>query len=117
MCSPHRLTKADFSLAATTDIVRYYDAANGTLTKITGPGTDLTYEYDVQRMTKETYSQTSESFELAYNAAGQRTKLVTPAAGETFAYTYDSDGRLQQIEQGGSCLIEYGYSATTGRPS
>ena len=96
-----RLTKTDFSLAATADIGITYDSL-GNATKITGPATELQYAHEGARMTKETY---------AWDARDKLTKVRKQPDGgsmaDVAAYSYDSQGRRFQKIGGGVTKTYY----------
>ncbi|MCX7013712.1 MAG: hypothetical protein NTW86_14355 [Candidatus Sumerlaeota bacterium] len=95
-----RMTGVDFSLAAMTDLAIQYDAM-GNATKMTGPGTTLSYTYSGTAPTSESYDS-GVGFQFANNGAGMRLASQTPA-GEEFWNYYDSLGRLTQVWPPRSC--------------
>jgi len=102
-------------LAVRPDIGIQYDSAKGTLTKMTGPGTALSYAYEGNRVTKETFQSYSASFEIGYNGAGLRSSLKLPVSGQTYGYAYDSKGRLTRVYCGSYSLATFVYDSSTDR--
>ncbi|MCX7013824.1 MAG: hypothetical protein NTW86_14945 [Candidatus Sumerlaeota bacterium] len=110
-----RMTGVDFSLASMTDLAIQYNAV-GQATKMTGPGTTLSYTYSGIAPTSE-YYDSGVGFQFANNGAGLRLASETPA-GEEFWNYYDSLGRLTLVwygEGGGTNLATFQYDAATNR--
>ena len=65
-----------------------------------------------------TYGATAAAYRYKYDENNRLIQLTHTVNGTTWStgYTYDSDGRQQQVELDDGIKIEYAYGATTGRP-
>ena len=65
-----------------------------------------------------TYGATAAAYRYKYDENNRLIQLTHTVNGTTWStgYTYDSDGRQQQITLSNGKTIEYAYGATTGRP-
>ena len=65
-----------------------------------------------------TYGATAAAYRYKYDENNRLIQLTHTVNGTTWStgYTYDSDGRQQQITLSNGKIIEYAYGATTGRP-
>ncbi len=111
-----QLTKFDFSDAATTDIGLTYDDL-GNILDMTGPATDLHYEYRGTQVTKETYAATGATMALDYNGAGLRSSATLPVSNEQLGYAYDSFGHLTRVynQANGNNLATMDYDPDSQR--
>jgi YD repeat-containing protein len=70
---------------------------NDYLTRITGPGIDVSFVYDAdRRLLKAQDALTTKEISFTYDAAGNRTQMVDSASGTT-TYSYDAVNRLTSI--------------------
>ncbi|WP_432114448.1 putative T7SS-secreted protein [Streptomyces sp. S1] len=99
-----RVVRKDAAGAVTTYT---YDRA-GRIVQATSPGCELIRQYD-RRGAVKAESVDGRLTAYAYDAAGQRTRRVTPT-GHVTAYGYDGSGRLTELTSG-TRRIAFAYDA------